>query len=422
VSVDVTRLANGLAVVTERMPAIGTASVSVAFGSGARSEAPREHGLAHLLEHMAFKGTSRRSAKDIAEEIEQVGGDLNAATSTEQTAYYARILKEDMPLALDILSDIVVNPSFDPVELEREKSVIIQEIGAVDDTADDLVFDLVQEAAFPDHPLGRSILGTPETVKALTRDDLGSFLGTHYRASRGVVVAAGAVDHDQIVQLAEAHLGGLGQGDAPPDMPALYKGGERRVVRDLEQAHVALVFPSVGLDDPATYAIQVFSNALGGGMSSRLFQEVREKRGLAYSVYSFHWSYSDTGLFGVYAGTSKDDLNELMLVTLDQMAEATETLTETEVARAKAQMKMGLMISLEQPGSRVEQLTRHMFAFGRPLSSDEILAKLEAVTLDDVKASARTALSGAPALAAIGPVKKLLGLDRIAGRIGAKAA
>ncbi len=421
-SVEVTRLPNGLSVVTETMPAFRTASIAVAFGAGARSEAPREHGLAHFLEHMAFKGTGRRGAKAIAEEIEQVGGDLNAATGVEQTAYYARVLREDIPLAVDILSDILVDPVFDSAEIAREKGVIIQEIGAVEDTPDDLIFDMIQEAAFPDQPLGRSILGTPETVLALTRDDLVGFRSTHYRASRGVVAAAGAVDHAEIVALARQHLGNLGEGGSPVDPPAVFRGGERRLVRDLEQAHVTLVFPGLPLTDPNTYALQIFSSILGGGMSSRLFQEVREKRGLAYSVYSFYWPYSDTGMLGVYAGTAEDDLAELMAVTLDEMAGTAATLTEVEVARAKAQMKMGLMMSLEQPGSRVDQLIRHMFAFGRPLTSAEILARLEAVTVADVRASAAAALAGAPALAAVGPVSGLLPVDRLAERIGARAA
>ncbi|GGE34692.1 peptidase M16 [Agaricicola taiwanensis] len=420
-SVEISRLSNGTAVVTERMPAIRTASLSVAFGAGVRSEQPREHGLAHFLEHMAFKGTSRRSAKDIAEEIEQVGGDLNAATGVEQTAYYARVLEGDVPLAMDILSDIVADPIFDPAEVRREKGVIVQEISAVDDTPDDLIFDLVQEAAFPDQALGRSILGTPGTVKALKRQDLISFREAHYCAPQAVVAAAGAVDHAHIVKLAEDHLA-LGQGKPAMKDPALFKGGERRIDRDLEQAHVALVFPGRALVDPATYAIQIYANILGGGMSSRLFQEVREKRGLAYSVYAFHWSYADTGMFGVYAGTGENSLAELMSVTLDEMAETAATLTEREVIRAKAQMRMGLTVSLEQPSSRIEQMTRHMFAFGQPLEAADILERLEATTVEDVRHAALAALQGPMALAAVGPIAGLASVDRLAQRVGAQAA
>jgi predicted Zn-dependent peptidase len=420
-SVDITYLSNGTAVVTENMPSIRTTSISVAFGAGSRSEQPKEHGLAHFLEHMAFKGTTRRSAKAIAEEIEQVGGDLNAATGVEQTAYYARVLQQDVPLAMDILSDIVVDPVFEQAEVRREKGVIVQEISAVDDTPDDLIFDLVQEAAFPNQALGRSILGTPATVKALKRQDLISFREAHYCAPRAVVAAAGAVDHAEIVKLAEDHLT-LGQGQPALKEAPAFEGGERRVTRDLEQAHVALVFPGRALVDPATYAIQLYSSILGGGMSSRLFQEVREKRGLAYSVYAFHWSYSDTGMFGVYAGTGEKNLAELMSVTLDQMTETAATLTERELVRAKAQMRMGLTVSLEQAGSRIEQMTRHIFAFGQPLEASEILDRLEATTLDDVRDAALATLQGPMALAAVGPIGGLASIDRLARRIGAQAA
>lgn len=420
-SVDITYLSNGTAVVTEKMPAFRTSSLSVAFNAGARTEQPKQHGLAHFLEHMAFKGTSRRSAKAIAEEIEQVGGDLNAATGVEQTSYYARVLEQDIPLAMDILSDIVVDPVFELAEIQREQGVIVQEISAVDDTPDDLVFDLVQEAAFPGQALGRSILGTPETVKALHRDDLVAFRNAHYSAPRAVVAAAGAVDHAAIVELAEKHLT-LGRGEPATREPAAFRGGERRVERDLEQAHVALVFPGCSLIDPATYAIQIYSSILGGGMSSRLFQEVREKRGLAYSVYAFHWAYADTGMLGVYAGTGGENLAELMAVTLDQMAETAASVTETEMIRAKAQMRMGLTMALEQPGSRIEQITRHIFAFGKPLEAADILARLEATTIKDVRNAAEAALRGPMALAAVGPIGALASVDALAQRIGSKAA
>lgn len=421
-SVDLTRLPGGVIVVSERMPSFGTAAVSVAFGSGARSETPHQHGLAHLLEHMAFKGTVRRSARDIAEEIEAVGGDLNAATGVEQTAYYARVMGEHVPLAMDILGDILTSPTFAEDELEREKGVIVQEIGAVDDTPDDLIFDVLQEAAFPEQALGRSILGTPDSVRAMTRHDLTAFLGEHYRAPRAVVAAAGAVDHDELVRLAERHLAGLPAGDAPPTVPARYAGGECRLVRDLEQAHVALAFPGRAITDPATYALQIFTNALGGGMSSRLFQEVREKRGLAYTIQSFHWSYADTGLFGIYAGTAEEDLAELMEVSVEETLKAAEGLTDSEISRAKAQLKMGLLMAMEQPGARIDQMTRHIFAFGKPIPPEDILARLDAVTRADVRDAAFAMLASAPTLAAIGPVGGLAPGERIAERVRARAA
>jgi predicted Zn-dependent peptidase len=274
-------LPSGLAVVTDHMPELGTAAVGVAFGAGARSEGENEHGLAHLLEHMAFKGTARRSARAIAEEIEQVGGDLNAATGVEQTSYSARVMEADTPLALDILADIVVEPAFDPEELKREQNVIVQEIGAVDDTPDDLVFDWLQEAAYPGQALGRSILGTAETVGALGPHALRSFRDRGYRTRDSVVVAVGAVEHDLVVEEAARRFAALAQGDGPAPEHAAYVGGDRREKRDHEQIHVALAFEGRPFDAPDAYAAQVFANLVGGGMSSRLFQEVREERGLA---------------------------------------------------------------------------------------------------------------------------------------------
>lgn len=420
-SVEITRLANGLVVATDAMPEIGTAAVSATFGAGSRSEREREHGLAHLLEHMAFKGTNRRTALDIAREIEEVGGDLNAATGVEQTSYEARVLKDDVPLAIDILADIVTDPLFDEEELGREKGVILQEIGAVEDTPDDLVHDMALEIAYRGQSLGRAILGTPQTVKALDRDAITAFRGAHYTAGRGVVAAAGAVDHSAFVRDVEASFGALPAQGAPPPPEALWTGGEVRDTRDLEQAHLVFALPGRSILDDETYALQVFANVLGGGMSSRLFQEVREKRGLVYSIHAFHWAFHDTGLFGIYAGTGEDDLDELMPVMLGELARTAETIDEREVQRAKAQMRMSLELAREQATTRCERLSRQMLAFGRPISPAEILEHLESVTVEDVRRTAAQALSGKPALAAIGPVSRIPDLGRLSARIGADA-
>ena len=417
-SVEITVLPNGLTIATDRMPDIGTAAVSVAFAAGARSEAEQEHGLAHLLEHMAFKGTKRRTALRIAEEIEEVGGDLNAATGVEQTTYDARVLAGDVPLALDILADILTEPALAEDELAREKSVIVQEIGAVEDTPDDLVYDIAQTISFAGQALGRPILGTPQSVNALDRAAIAGFLGRHYRAPRAVVTAAGGVRHDEVVKLADDLLGGLASEAGPKPDPARWTGGEVREVRDLEQAHIVLAFPGLALGDEDTLALQVFANLLGGGMSSRLFQEVREKRGLVYSIQSFHWAFSDTGLFGIYAGTGEDDLDELMPVMLGELASAAHSAAEKEMARAKAQLRMNLELAREQPATRSERLARQLLVLGRVVSSDEILARLDAVTLEDVRRVGLAAISAPPALAAVGPVSGLLPLDRITERLG----
>ncbi len=420
-SVEVTVLPNGLTVATDTMTGIGTAAVSVTFGAGARSEAESEHGLAHLLEHMAFKGTKRRTAIQIAEEIEEVGGDLNAATGVEQTSYDARVLKADIPLALDMLSDILTQPLFAEDELAREKGVILQEIGAVEDTPEDLVHDLVQTVAYGGQALGRPILGTPKSVKALDRAAICGFLGRHYRAPRGVVTAAGAVKHDEIVELAGDLLGDLGSEAGPQAPPAHWTGGDIRQERDDEQAHLVLAFPGKALADDDAFALQIFANVLGGGMSSRLFQEVREKRGLVYSIQAFHWAFSDTGLFGIYAGTGENDLDELMPVTLDELAGAAQNTTEREIARAKAQMRMSLELAREQPTSRSERLSRQILVLGRPVPGEEILALLDAVTVDDVRRIGLETISAPPALAAVGPISRLMPPERISERLGARA-
>ncbi len=422
-SVEVTRLASGLTVVTDAMAHLETASLGVWVGSGSRDERPDEHGISHLLEHMAFKGTGRRSAREIAETIEAVGGDLNAATSIETTAYYARVLKADVPLALDVLADILSDPSFEPAELKREQNVIVQEIGAVEDAPDDLVFDRLQSIAFPDQPVGRSILGTPETVRSFRPDTLRGYLGRNYRAPDMIIAAAGAVEHAAIVAQVERHFGKFGGQPAPVPQPAHFGGGSRIETRDLEQVNVALALQGVPQRDPELFSLQVFTSVLGGGMSSRLFQEVREKRGLCYSIYSFHMPYFDTGLFGLYAGTDEADAPELMRVVVDQIGDATETLAEHEVARAKAQMKAGLLMALESSGARAEQLARQMLAYGRPLSLEEIVAKVDAVTVETARAAGRALIGrSAPAIVALGPGGGLASAVAIAESLARRAA
>jgi predicted Zn-dependent peptidase len=403
-TVEVTRLASGLSVVTDRMPHLESASLGVWVGTGSRDELADEHGISHLLEHMAFKGTKKRTARQIAETIEAVGGDLNAATSVESTGYFARVLKADVPLALDVLADILSEPTFDPEELRREQNVITQEIGATEDAPDDLVFDRLQEVAFPDQPIGRSILGTPDTVRSFSAKSLRTYLGRNYRAPNMLVAAAGSVDHAQIVAEAEARFSSFVGPDAPKPQPAQFGGGTRVETRDLEQVHIALALQGVPVRDPSLYSLQVFTSVLGGGMSSRLFQEVREIRGLCYTIQAFHMPYSDTGMFGLYAGTDETDAPELMRVVIDQIENATETLNDSEISRAKAQMKAGLLMALESSEARLGQIARQMLAFGRPIPLDEIVAKVEAVTVESARAAGRALIArGKPAIAALGP-------------------
>jgi predicted Zn-dependent peptidase len=422
-SVEVTRLPSGLVVLTDAMPHLETASLGVWVGSGSRDEGPDENGISHFLEHMAFKGTKRRNARQIAEEIEAVGGDLNAATSVETTAYYARVLKADVPLAFDILADILSQPMFDPAEIAREQNVIVQEIGAVADTPDDLVFEHLQVTAYPDQPIGRSILGTPTTVRSFDGGRLRNYLGQHYRAPDIVIAAAGAVDHQSVVAEVERHFGGFNGPAAPNPQPARFGGGTRIEKRELEQVHIALALQGVPQRDPTLYSLQVFTSVLGGGMSSRLFQEARENRGLCYSIYAFHVPHSDTGMFGLYSGTDAADARELMQLVVDEIASTAETISEAEVERAKAQMKAGLLMALESSSARVEQLARQMMAHGRPIPLNEIVAKVDAVTVESARAAGRELLGrGRPAIAVIGLGSGLERAAAIAESLNGRAA
>jgi predicted Zn-dependent peptidase len=413
-SVKVARLANGLTVATDAMAGVESATVGVWVAAGARHEPAEVNGIAHLLEHMAFKGTKRRSALAIAEEIEAVGGYLNAYTTREHTAYYARVLAGDVPIAVDILADILQHSTFDPAELERERAVILQEIGQAEDTQDDIIFDHLQLTAFPEQALGRPILGSPEIVRRLDREAVRSYMRTRYGASSMILVGAGRVEHEALVRLAETHFAEL---PAKADLarePASFVGGERRDTKELEQVHLVLGFAGLPHIDPEYYAASVYSTLIGGGMSSRLFQEVREKRGLVYSVYSFSNSYFDGGLFGIYAGTGEAQAAETLRVIADELARARDDVSEEELNRARAQVKAGLLMGRESTGARAEQLAQQLMIFGRPLPVAEIVAELEAVDRARLMRVAERLTSSAPAFAALGPVDGLGPLGELA--------
>ncbi|MDX2159013.1 MAG: pitrilysin family protein [Hyphomicrobiaceae bacterium] len=409
-------LANGLRVVSHEMPHLGTVALGVWVASGARHESEAEHGISHLLEHMAFKGTRARSAQDIAEEIEQVGGEINAATSLDTTCYYSRVLKDDVGVALEILADIIQNSTYDEGELEREREVILQEIAATRDSPDDTVYDLFQETAFPGQPLGRPILGTPESVASFTAGDLRSFLARRYRAGNMVLSAAGNIRHETLVRFAERLFGGLSDGTPGDAVSARYVGGPRISSRPFEQAHVLLGYEGLSYRNPAFYSAQVFSGLLGGGMSSRLFQEVREKRGLCYSIYSSAWGLGDTGLLSVHASTGPEMLDELVGVVREQLRRAaSDRPDEREVQRSKAQLKTGLAMSLESSVSRAEQMSRQLLAFGRLLTAEELVDRVESVTSEAVRETAAKLLTGSLATMA------LVGAGADAERIAARA-
>ncbi|QRE73859.1 M16 family metallopeptidase [Methylobacterium aquaticum] len=413
----ITRLPNGLTVVTEAMPGLATATLGVWVGAGSRNERPEEHGLSHLIEHMAFKGTATRSARRIAEDIENVGGEINAATSVEQTSYTARVLGEDAEVALDVLGDILTRSVFEAGELAREKGVILQEYAAVEDTPDDVVYDAFTEAAFPDQPIGRPILGRPDTINSFDKAAIEAYLAREYTPGRMVLAAAGAVEHDAIVAAAEKHFGSMPAGEGPEAVAGRYGGGERRMPRKLEQANLVLGLPGLSFRDDNYYATHLFAQVLGGGLTSRLWHEVRETRGLAYEIHAFHWPFSDCGLFGIGAGTSGSDLPGLVEVTLGCLREAADTVDSAELARAKAQLKVALLSALETPGGRIERTARQLLAWGRVIPAAEVIAKVDAVTPDDVRAAGRALIAGAPTLAAIGPIKKLQSLETVGAMV-----
>jgi len=417
--VEISRLSNGLTVATDPMPQLESAVVGVWVNAGGRNETLPVMGVSHMLEHMAFKGTARRSARQIAEEMENVGAYLNAYTSREQTAFHARALKADVPLAIDILADILTEPTFEQSELERERQVVLQEIGQARDTPDDIVFDHLQAVIYPDQPMGWPILGTEATVGAFSRDELKTYMGANYLSGSMTLIASGAVNHDAIVKLAEEKFAKLSRGSVKPAQAARYGGGDARVAQDLEQVHVTYAFPGVASGDPDIFAAQVYVTALGGGMSSRLFQEAREKRGLCYSIYAFANSANDTGIIGVYAGTGESEAGEISAVIAGEMAALAAGATDEEVARAKAQLKSGMLMGLERPAARAEQVASQLAVYGRVLSIEELTAKLEAVDAGAIRRFGERVMSSArPAMAAVGPVSKLEPFERFANRFG----
>ncbi|MFT3975100.1 MAG: pitrilysin family protein [Amaricoccus sp.] len=404
-TVEIETLPNGVRVAVEPMPGLHSASVGVFITAGGRHERPEQNGVAHFLEHMAFKGTPTRNARQIAEEIEDVGGYINAYTGKEMTAYYARVLAADVGRGLDILGDIVLNPLFAGPDIEVERGVILQEIGQSLDTPDDIIFDWLQEAAYPEQPFGRTILGPAERVESFGRSELSGFVTEHYGPDRIIVSAAGAVDPEQVVAAATRLFGGLSPRPRLPVAPARFHGQERRESRDLEQVHLAMGVEAPGARDPDAFVSQVYTTAMGGGMSSRLFQELRERRGLCYTIFAQAGAYDDTGFLTLYAGTGEDQIRELVELTADELRRSADGLTPAEVNRARAQIRAASLMGLESPSARSERAARMLAIWGRVPPIEETLAKIDAVTPEGVRAFAERLVGRAdPALALLGPV------------------
>lgn len=398
-----TTLPNGVRVIVDPMPGLESAALGVWFRAGAMDEQAEEHGVAHLLEHMAFKGTTTRSARRIAEEIEAVGGYLNASTGYTRTGYYARVLKADIGVAFDVLADILTNPEFDAAELDKEREVVLQEIGEAADQPDDVVMEALQTQSFGAHPLGRPILGTTESVESHKRDRLISFMTRNYTPQDLVVAASGGVDVDRITALAQQYFGARASTTRPPrPAPAKFTGGVAHDARDIEQTHVAIALPGASILAPDYFATRVFVEALGGGMSSRIFQSVREERGLAYSVYSFADSYEDVGTIGAYVGTDAENAPEAVGLIRQEIAAMAAGATEQEVARSKALLKSTMLMSLESPASRTETAVGQLYAHGRLLGVEDLKDRIDRVCVAEVRAAAAKALSGAAALSIVG--------------------
>ena len=395
-------LSNGLRVAVEPMAGVETIAVGLYADAGARSEPKGLSGLAHMVEHMVFKGAGGRSAKAIAEAIEDKGGSLNAWTARDHTVFQARALASDLALGSELIADLVRNADLDAEELERERHVVLAELGEARDTPDDIIFDHLQAAAFPGQQLGEAVLGDETSIAAIDVPAMRNWIADQYRPEGLVFAAAGKVDEDELLRLAERLFGDMAQGAPPVPAAGMFGGGTHHDRRRFDQLHVALAFEGVGHSHPDLHALSLFTNAVGGGMSSRLFQQVREERGLAYSIYAWAHSYADTGLFGLYCAAARGDAAQALALARKVLAETAEGLTEAELERARAQAKAGLLMGLESVATRADHLARSIQVHGRIVPPAETVALIDAVTLDQARRSATTAIGGGEALATVG--------------------
>ncbi|RCX21256.1 putative Zn-dependent peptidase [Fontibacillus phaseoli] len=404
-----TQLKNGLRVVMEKIPTCRSVSFGIWVKTGSRNETPEMGGISHFIEHMLFKGTERFSAKDIAEQFDAIGGNVNAFTSKEYTCYYAKVLDEHLPIAVDVLSDMFFRSLFDEEELRKEKNVIVEEISMYEDTPDDMVHDLLAEAAYGTHALALPILGTEEKLRAMGPADLRSYMKEKYTIENTVIAVAGNID-DSIIELLEKYFGDFGNHGTADTLSAPDFLGDLKFYRKkTEQNHICISFPGLPAGDPKQYAMVLLNNALGGGMSSRLFQEIREKRGLAYSVYSYHSSHADSGLFTVYAGTAPKQTKDVLDLTKDLLHEVSEKgITDSELRKGKEQLKGSLILSLESTGSRMNRLGKNELMIGRHYTLDEMIERIEAVTMNDVNDVLKKMFSEPYALAMVGASDRVL--------------
>jgi predicted Zn-dependent peptidase len=399
---QLTTLANGLKIATREMPGVETAAVGLYADTGSRCEPARVNGIAHLFEHMVFKGAGGRSAREISEAIEDVGGDLNAATDRDGTSFMASVMAEHIPLGVELIADMILRPHFSSAELEREKDVVLQELGEARDTPNDIIFDDLWSAAFADQPLGRSVLGDEASIEAITVEDLHDWRRGQYRTGSLALVAAGKVEHAALVELAERHFEGLPTGAIAAPDPARFTGGDRVGRSSCDQAHLALAFQGPAQLDEDYFAARLFADAVGGGMSSRLFQQLREDRGLAYTVYASLSPYRDVGLLSIYAATARRQSAAAAQLIEEVIADAAATLTQRELDRVRTQSRAGLLMSMESPWGQAHYVARQLSVHGRLVHPAEIVAELAAVTLDQAREAGATMLAGPRARATIG--------------------
>ncbi|HZK55781.1 MAG TPA: pitrilysin family protein [Desulfosporosinus sp.] len=381
-----TILPNGVRIITEEIEHVRSVAIGLWVGAGSRDEREGYEGISHFMEHMFFKGTEHRTARALAESLEAVGGQLNAFTTKEYTCYYVKVLDEDLDLAIDVLSDMFFHSLFDEKEIEKEKNVVIEEIKMYEDSPDELIHDVFSEQVWKEHSLGKPILGTEASINSLSREKIMNFLSEHYAPDNVVIAVAGKIKHEDIVAKLSAQFGTFKRGGRRVlEEPPIGQTVEHYQKKETEQMHIILGVPGLGQDDEDIYAMHIFNNILGGGLASRLFQEIREQRGLAYSVYSYHSTYVDSGLFAIYAGTSPKNTQEVIECILQELKEMSEKgITADELARTKAQIKGGLYLGLESVSSRMSRLGKTELTYNRVLSPEEVIGKLEKVTLEDV--------------------------------------
>lgn len=403
----ITKLKNGLRISTDEMHEVETVSIGIFVHTGSRNEIESINGISHFLEHMAFKGTDTRSARKIAEDFEGIGGYINAYTSREKTVYYVKVLKEYAEYAVEFLSDIIQNSLFESKEIKKESTVILQELAMSIDTPDDIIFDYFQETAYPNQSIGRPIIGSKKNIKKFNRQDFINYINNYYSYENIVIAGAGNISHKNLTKWTEKYFNKLSQNKKIKLEKASYKGGSFLETKKLEQVHYLLGFHGVSYHDKNYYKSQILSLILGGGMSSRLFQKIREDQGLAYSIYSFNHSFNDSGIFGIYGGTSVEKINKMIDSISNELLKITKKISDEELKRAKTQFIASLKMSKESSSSRMQKLGSNILFFNKNYSDDEVIAKFKDIDIGEIFDYAKNIFSTNSTVSVIGNVKEV---------------